>query len=159
VLAESNPVKPWHPVLLAEIETQTQHTAELSDQIKALTKRLEGLLKATEKDENDEAVMLAYEDDRDDEQQYEYRKRNRECYKCGMRGHIAAYCYASGGGAFNGYGYDYDYYEDMPYMYYPNQMEPLTFMGNQQQYDQKGNQCETNPSQLSKEAQSFRPRN
>jgi hypothetical protein len=76
-LAQSNPVKLEHPVLLAEIETQKLHTEELSDLIQAMTKN-----------------------DQDDEQQFEYRKRNRECYHCGMRGHIAAYCYASGGSAF-----------------------------------------------------------
>jgi hypothetical protein len=43
----------------------------------------------------------------------------------------------------------------MPYMYYPNQMEPLTYMGNQQQNNQKGNQCEAKPSQLNAELPSF----
>jgi hypothetical protein len=68
-------------VLLPEIETQKLHTAELSDLIKALTKNLDSRLKAIEEDENDKAViLLANEDDQDDEQQCEYRKRNRECY-------------------------------------------------------------------------------
>jgi hypothetical protein len=31
-------------------------------------------------------------------------------------------------------------------------VEPSSYTGNQQQYDQKGNQCETKPSQLNKEA-------